>query len=96
MAETIYGSLQVLNIPQPIHRKLCSISPNNPVYGVERLSSNDSADNAMSTSDIECMQHLGLAGACGTLGEVVSNDQHLEQHIVSSVLHEVGDFMLRI
>ena len=77
-------------------KNLRSIDPNHWVYGVELLSSNDSADHVMTTSDIESMHHLGMTGECWIIGEVVNNDQYLEQPLVSSVLHEVGHLMLSI
>ena len=64
------------------------------MYGVELLSSNDSIDHVMTTSDIERMEHLGLAGECKTIGEV-DNGQYLKNMLVSSVLHELNTLMLR-
>ena len=66
------------------------------MYGVELLNSNESADHVMTPSALECMEHLGLKGVCWIIGEDVNNDQYMEQPLVSSVLHEVGNITLSI
>ena len=63
------------------------------MYGVELLNSNESADHVMTPSALECMEHLELKGVCWIIGEDVNNDQYMEQPLVSSVLHEVGNIM---
>ena len=81
----IYKSLKIRHVPRPIHEELRSITPNNWVYGVELLSSSDSAEHVTTTSDIARMQHLELTGECWAIGDVTNNDHYLAQIIASSV-----------
>ena len=76
---------KVLHVPQPMHEKLRSASPNNWVYGVKLVSSSDSAGQVMTISALESMQRLGMTGKVWIIGEVVNNDQYLEHILVFSV-----------
>ena len=88
--------VKALHVPEPIHEQIRSISLNNWVYGVEHLSSSDSAGHVVTTSDIESMQHLGLTGEFWIITEVVDNDQYLKEPLISSVIHDTGNLMMRI
>ena len=61
------------------------MDPTNTIQGVALLGSSNSVDHAMMTSDIEGMLHLGLAGECWVVGEVLNNDQYLQQSLVFTV-----------
>ena len=62
-----------------MHAELNSMHPNKGMQGIERLSSYDSADHVMTTSDMESMQHLGLTGQCWVICEDINKYQFSDE-----------------